>query len=703
MNKPAIVVVANNRELSLQRLLDSLHRAVYPDLQIPLIISIDKNENPHVQEIAENFVWEHGEKQLYTHNQKLGLRKHIIACGNLSRSFEEVIILEDDLLVSPFFYTYTLDALSFFRHKSKIAGISLYAHPFNETAKTSFCPHMDGYDNYFMQLPSSWGQCWTRDRWNAFMSWYHINGQLPITDKDPLPANMIHWPDSSWKKYFTKYMVEHNLYFCYPRTSLTTNFAEPGTHTKVKSPLFQTPLLTYEKQWKFCKLPESDSLYDPYCEIHPDILKRLEPSLVQYNFEVDLHGQKRIEKSSKEYFLTTRKCTEPIRSWSSDLVPPEENVILHVGGYKIFLAKKESCEKEPLPLANKQQFFNPSKLKNPKTKPPPEIYQIMYHPDILLNPTTLLGEIWGVTAYFNPSKNPHLKKNYDIFRHKLHKQGLPLITVELAFGDQNFELEEHDAERVIQLHSNDVMWQKERLLNEGLKHLPHECDKVVFLDSDVLFTEDDWIERTCIELNHFIFVQPFSHLIRLHPGTTSCDWRKCTFGHGEGEMIHSFGCAVTTHGMHMLDSFSLQGTSGIALAARRSIVDKHGIYDAGIMGSGDIFITHAIFDHMLEYLQKNMTGKHLDHYRNWSRNLYEDAKNSMSFVPGLAYHLWHGKRNSVASGKRNTILFDADFDPQNDIAINESGAWNWTSNKPELHKLCEQYFEDRQDVQHQKG
>ena len=48
MIKPAIIVIAYNREESLKRLLTSLNNAIYESDDITLIISIDKSDNEKV-------------------------------------------------------------------------------------------------------------------------------------------------------------------------------------------------------------------------------------------------------------------------------------------------------------------------------------------------------------------------------------------------------------------------------------------------------------------------------------------------------------------------------------------------------------------------------------------------------------------------------------------------------------------------------
>jgi hypothetical protein len=85
--------------------------------------------------------------------------------------------------------------------------------------------------------------------------------------------------------------------------------------------------------------------------------------------------------------------------------------------------------------------------------------------------------LWAITCYFNPCGYRRRAINYRTFWRHLQ---IPLLTVELSF-DGRFELQEHDADRLIQLRAADVMWQKERLLNVGIRALPAECDRVAWI------------------------------------------------------------------------------------------------------------------------------------------------------------------------------------------------------------------------------
>ena len=95
----------------MKRLLNSLVRAEYKDA-VKLIISIDGNGTPEVCKYAEQFDWPHGEKDVICHKKNMGLRLHILFCGGLTKQYDGIILLEDDLYVSAWFYQYATEAAS---------------------------------------------------------------------------------------------------------------------------------------------------------------------------------------------------------------------------------------------------------------------------------------------------------------------------------------------------------------------------------------------------------------------------------------------------------------------------------------------------------------------------------------------------------------------------------------------------------------
>ncbi|MDA8083439.1 MAG: hypothetical protein M0024_07260 [Nitrospiraceae bacterium] len=333
MKSPAIVVVGYNRPEALSRLLMSLSEANFDGASVPLIISIDQNDNAGVAKIADDFRWNYGEKIVNVHPKRLGLRKHIISCGNLALQYGSAIVLEDDLFVSPNFYMFAKAAIAFYEKEDKIAGISLYSHLWNVNCSRPFVPADDGMDAYFLQFAQSWGQVWTASMWRSFIDWYNDNA-ADIQDEPDLPQTVVHWPDTSWLKYFIKYLVRTNRYFVYPRISLTTNFGDRGQHSKVVSSSYQVPLLLGDKKdYKFPKYDINAVIYDVFFE-RAELGAAL--GVLEEELCVDLYSSKG-NNLGRRYWLTMTTANYRVHSsYGLRMRPHEVNIIYGIKGDDIY-------------------------------------------------------------------------------------------------------------------------------------------------------------------------------------------------------------------------------------------------------------------------------------------------------------------------------------------------------------------------------
>lgn len=331
---PAIVVIAYNRPQFLQRLLTAVAAAHYPEGDVPLIISIDKSEVDEVGRIADSFEWHNGTKTVIKQETHLGLKEHVLRCGDLTAAYGNIIMLEDDLLVSPWFYKYAIEASAHYQNEEKIAGISLFNYHISENGFFPFTPVPDGSDVYFLQVASSWGQLFYQRSWSKFRNWLkdNHNENLPAY----APAYLRKWSTSSWKKHFNHYLLHSQQFFVFPRVGLSTNFGEPGVNTDRRG-LFQTELLHGAHQFNFVTLQESGAVYDAWYEIVPDILSGSNSNLAGKNFTVDLHATKEREQISTTLLLSGRNCHSPLVSFAGDMQAAEDNVIYNLKGNRFHL------------------------------------------------------------------------------------------------------------------------------------------------------------------------------------------------------------------------------------------------------------------------------------------------------------------------------------------------------------------------------
>jgi len=340
--KPAIVIVTYNRPASLNRLLSFLSKAVFDCSDVNLIISIDyqsSSTHDEVIKIANDFGWKYGSKKIIEHKNNLGLRAHVLSCGDLSEEYGAVIVLEDDIVVSPYFYNYAMRAVGVYDEDTNIAGISLYGYEWSQVADRSFCPAQNGCDVYFSQNAQSWGQLWSYKMWREFKEWYHTHKNVEIDTN--IPGNVRNWSAKSWLKYHIWYCVDKNKYFVCPYVSLSTNYSDLGEHLKGDSTNFQVPILT-GKRINYC-MPHfnGDSIkYDVFFERQNlGIFLDIEDN----ELCVDLYGKKK-NREQKRYWLTSLIADfKIVKSFALQLKPHELNIIFSINGSEIFLYDIQSA------------------------------------------------------------------------------------------------------------------------------------------------------------------------------------------------------------------------------------------------------------------------------------------------------------------------------------------------------------------------
>ena len=248
-DKLAIVVVGYNKPKGLMRLLNCIDSAYYELDNVPLVLSIDASGNEDVYRIAREFNWHHGKKYVNIETERLGLKNHIFQCASLTKYFKGVIILEDDLFVSPYFYHYSQKALDRYGDDKKIAGISLYQEETNGYVGLPFQALVNQYDAYAWQTVCSWGEVWNERMWNEFQNW------LEKWDGNFEPIDMIgkikRWP-RAWSKFYYAFIISTDKYFIYPYQALSTNFNDAGgEHGGGDTSIVQVSLIQGKKDYQF--------------------------------------------------------------------------------------------------------------------------------------------------------------------------------------------------------------------------------------------------------------------------------------------------------------------------------------------------------------------------------------------------------------------------------------------------------------------
>jgi hypothetical protein len=134
------------------------------------------------------------------------------------------------------------------------------------------------------------------------------------------------FPATDWFPLKTKYLVQTNRFYAFPRESLSTNFGDSGTHVRGTS-FFQVPLQTRRASFRLLPLAESVAVYDSFQEMLPERVNWLTDQFATYDFMVDLQGMRSLANIPTEFVLTTQEMNQPLMTFGMEQRPLIANVI----------------------------------------------------------------------------------------------------------------------------------------------------------------------------------------------------------------------------------------------------------------------------------------------------------------------------------------------------------------------------------------
>lgn len=274
-----IIVLTFNRWQSLERLLSSLN-----DLQLDgdlasVEIWIDRSKDDNrVDErtlaSATNFRWRHERGQVRVHVQE----RHVGICGQWIDTWKPsddndrtiVLILEDDISLSPFAYRWLKAAHRFYSvdDYGDLAGITLQSEGLIVARSGGpFSPPASDGPAFIYALVGSWGFSPRPRPWRQFQRWYHeVRTNNATYEPYVKGIVMSNWfrifgkrkggEETMWTMWFIAFSHDHRLFTLYNNLNslentttncLAVNRREPGLHFH-KKPANNTGLLL--GQWK---------------------------------------------------------------------------------------------------------------------------------------------------------------------------------------------------------------------------------------------------------------------------------------------------------------------------------------------------------------------------------------------------------------------------------------------------------------------
>lgn len=240
------------------------------------------------------------------------------------------------------------------------------------------------------------------------------------------------------------------------------------------------------------------------------------------------------------------------------------------------------------------------------------------------------------------------------------EENVNLFIVELVYGDQKFIISNKNNKHHLQIKTEVPLWHKENMINLGVKYLlPKDYKAFAWIDADIEFDSSTWALDTLKILNGYRdIVQIFSHCIDMDQEKNNLN------------VFNSFGYCFEKQ-----KKYTTKGTDywhpGYAWAITRKAYEKiNGIYDKGILGSGDSIIAMAL-------INKCNLINNVDYSKDYNNSMLEyqklASKLRLGYIPGIIRHYYHGSKINRKYTERWKILMKYNYSPSTHITYDSSG------------------------------
>jgi hypothetical protein len=263
-----LVVMTMNRVNSLSRLLDSLYHAYYNpsypfvDLQVNVDVAQEGPDSATI-EFLNKFEWPHGFLEINVQDHSVGIYGQWVDSWPSERYppwlYRAVVLLEDDLEVSPHFAQWFIEAHETYKapRVGAITGMraQLVAKSGAQLPADQLVP--PGVSAFAYKLIATWSMSPTHAMWTQFRAWVkekradrtfvpEVTGIVP---SEWYMDFLAHGKEAGmWEMWFVRFASDFNYYTVYPwvengAVSIVSNWREKGLHYTGDAPSLDFPLL----------------------------------------------------------------------------------------------------------------------------------------------------------------------------------------------------------------------------------------------------------------------------------------------------------------------------------------------------------------------------------------------------------------------------------------------------------------------------
>lgn len=265
----------------------------------------------------------------------------------------------------------------------------------------------------------------------------------------------------------------------------------------------------------------------------------------------------------------------------------------------------------------------------------------------------------------------------------------------------------------IGLHSTTELWLKENMINVAAGYIPYyDFNQLCWLDSDVTFLRPNWVGECIHKLQHYSFLQMFSHARDLGP---NYEMLPHSYPHANGagfvqawqdgdlpevpqavawnqqkidsdlKKIQQDIQTLNTDVAQLIKDEQQQPYGpgpaarvfpGLAWAATRKDFEAvGGLMDFAVWGGGDWHMSHALIGHRQGMMHTGLNDHYKKQVNEWADRSERCIRRNVGVMTGSITHMWHGKKTVRGYGNKHRILANLQFDPTRHLKRDYQGLW----------------------------
>lgn len=234
----------------------------------------------------------------------------------------------------------------------------------------------------------------------------------------------------------------------------------------------------------------------------------------------------------------------------------------------------------------------------------------------------------------------------------------------------------------IHVYTKDQLWIKENLVNLAVRRLPAHWKYIAWVDCDIHFINEDWVENLLERFSKYDVVQLFSSVVYLGPHNETIKTDR-----GFGYMYRRSGKSYTQTYRYGF------WHPGFAWACtKNAYYAMEGLIDYAILGSGDHHMALGLISKMECSHPKNIHPN----YRRLLRDFEKRTRHlKLGYIDGTILHYWHGDLKLRRYKERWQILTDHQYDPLIDVYHDPIGLYQLTDSGKKLDRDLRDYFAGR--------